>query len=245
VSQIVDLTRTGLARGALIGWNGFVAAFFKPRQEVAVSPRDRPSVAYVIAIAAGCVALGVLTASPGAEVRAHAAASAPTPPHHLVARRLRGRRGAVARGTIVSSSALFPDRVFANGADGFSLANRGSAQYPARSVDGGRTWRIDGPQVHIDAADGPEAVGYVGVANSRTFFAYGSSVVDVTTNSGHTWWETFLGELVVAVVPGPRNDLVAYVQQQAGTGRANPAVTWQYVSADGGRHWSYSTSLGG
>ena len=99
--------------------------------------------------------------------------------------------------------------------------------------------------MHIDAADAPEAVGYVGVSSARTLFAYGSSVVDVTTNAGRTWWETFLGELVVAVVPGPHHDLVAYVQQQTSNSSASHAVTWQYVSSDGGRHWSYSTVLGG
>jgi hypothetical protein len=71
-------------------------------------------------------------------------------------------------------------------------------------------------------------------------YAYGSSVVSVTTDGGRSWWETFLGELVVAVVPGPRNHLVAYVQQQLDPDRGLDAVTWQYVSRDGGRHWVYT-----
>jgi hypothetical protein len=145
----------------------------------------------------------------------------------------------------VSSSDLFSDRVFANAHDGFALANGDNAQYPAVTTDGGRRWRIDGPQVHVDAADGPEGVGYVGAVGPREFFAYGSSVVDVTTNGGRTWWETYLGELVMAVVPGPANDLVAYVQEQVSNDRSTPTVTWQYVSRDGGHHWSYSTALGG
>jgi hypothetical protein len=66
----------------------------------------------------------------------------------------------------------------------------------------------------------------------------------VTTNAGRTWWETFLGELVVAVVPGPRG-LVASVQQQLSSDNISRAVTWQYVSRDGGRHWTYTTALGG
>lgn len=154
--------------------------------------------------------------------------------------------GAVPRGTAVPSSSLFTSRVFANARDGFALANDGQAQYPVRTTDGGRTWRIDGPQFHIDAADGPEGVGYVGAAGPRTFFAYGSSVADVTTNAGRTWWETFLGEQVMAVVPGMGpHELVAYVQQSVSNNHANPALTWQYVSRDGGRHWTYSTGLGG
>jgi|SRR5579884_2077332 len=176
---------------------------------------------------------------------ARAETSKPAPPRHLTARRLRPRPGAAARGKVLANGDLFPDRVFANAHVGFALANYGSAQYPARTTDGGRVWRIDGPQVHIDAADGAEGVGYVGVAGPRTFFAYGSSAVDVTTDGGRTWRETFLGELVTAVVAGTPNDLVAYVQQSVSNNRPNPAVTWQYVSRDGGRHWRYNRDLGG
>ncbi len=141
---------------------------------------------------------------------------------------------------------MITTRAFANASIGFALASVSSAQYPARSLDGGRSWRIDGPQVHIDAADAAEGVGYVGVAGPRTFFAYGSEAVDVTTDGGRTWWETFLGELVVAVVPGPRHELVAYVQEQLDSNSSSlAAATWQYVSRDGGRHWSYSQTLGG
>lgn len=172
-------------------------------------------------------------------------APGPAPPAHLTARRLRPRPGATTPGTIVARSALFTDRVFAGDRIGFALANGNNAQYPALTTDGGRTWRIDGPQVHVDAADGAEGVGAVGIAGPRTFFAYGSSAVDVTTNGGRAWWETFLGELVMAVVPGPGHALIAYVQQSVTTAAASPAVTWQYVSADGGRHWNYSTALDG
>ena len=174
-----------------------------------------------------------------------ATSSAVPPSRQLTGRRMHPRAGAVADGSVVNGSALWTDRVFATVSDGFALANEGSAQYPADTVDGGRVWRIGGPQVHVDAADGAEGVGYVGVAGARTFFAYGSSVVDVTANAGRTWWETFLGELVVAVVPGPPGSLVAYVQQQLNNNSINRAVTRQYVSPDGGHHWLYTAALGG
>jgi hypothetical protein len=182
---------------------------------------------------------------PVAHAHVRAGVTAPSPPRRLIARPLRPRPGAARRGGPVSSADLFTNRVFANSRIGFALANVESAQYPARSTDGGRSWRIDGPQVHVDAADGAEGVGYVGVAGPRTFFAYGSSAVDVTTDGGRTWSETFLGELVVAVVPGPGAELVAYVQQQLDPNRITPAATWQYVSRDGGRRWVYSPALGG
>jgi hypothetical protein len=203
----------------------------------------------LLALSAAAFAVSVPVALGTSSSRAHSPARAtavpPSPPHRLTARRMRPRPGAVPRGTAVEQTDLVTTRVFADASVGFALANVESAQYPARSLDGGRTWRIDGPQVHINAADAPEAVGFVGVADARTFFAYGSSAVDVTTNGGRTWWETFLGELVVAVGPGPRHGLVAYVQDQLDPNNIRTAATWQYVSHDGGRHWTYSQTLGG
>jgi hypothetical protein len=195
------------------------------------------------------VAVAVCLAGCGSGIAGHpamvrAGAVVPAPPQLLAAHRLRARPGAVATGTAVRSASIFTDRVFANAHTGVALANDGSAQYPVVTTDGAR-WRIAGPQVHVDAADGAEGVGYVGVASPRTFFAYGSTVVDVTTNRGRAWWETYLGELVTAVVPGPGGGLVAYVQRQLDSSGSAPVVTSQYVSHDGGRRWIYSTALGG
>jgi hypothetical protein len=195
------------------------------------------------------VAVAVCLAACGSGIAGHpamvrAGAVVPTPPQRLTAHRLRSRPGAVAPGTTVRSSGIFTDRVFTNAHTGVALANDGSAQYPVVTTDGAH-WRIAGPQVHVDAADGAAGVGYVGVASSRTFFAYGSSVVDVTTDRGRAWWETYLGELVTAVVPGPGGGLVAYVQRQLNSSGSAPVVTSQYVSHDGGRRWIYSTALGG
>jgi hypothetical protein len=195
-----------------------------------------------IAVAVCLAACG--SGSAGHPVMVRAGAVVPTPPQRITAHRLRSRPGAVASGTTVRSSSIFTDRVFANAHTGVALSNDGSAQYPVVTTDGAH-WRIAGPQVHVVAADGAEGVGYVGVANSRTFFAYGSSVVDVTTDRGRAWWETYLGELVTAVVPGPGGGLVAYVQQQQNSSGSAPVVTSQYVSHDGGRRWIYSTKLGG
>jgi hypothetical protein len=212
------------------------------RFEIAAGRRRARSLAVLGAclVSAGCGA-GSHTVVRGSASRA----VDPTPQRHLIARVMRPRLGAVARGTVLGSGAIFTSRVFSNARDGFALANDGNAQYPVRSLDGGKTWRIIGPQFHIDAADGAEGVGYVGVAGRRTLFAYGSSAVDVTTNAGRTWREAFLGELVVAVVPQSSTTLVAYVQQQRNPNRIWPVVTWQYVTRDGGHHWSYTTTLGG
>lgn len=208
-------------------------------------PASKKWCAAGLAVIAASVALAARTETSGARSPARATTALPEPPRRFTAGRMRPRPRAVPRGTAVKPADLFTTRVFANGSVGFALASVGSAQYPARSADGGRTWRIDGPQVHVDAADGAEGVGYVGVAGPRTFFAYGSSVVDVTTDAGRTWWETMLGELVVAVVPGGTNKLIAYVQQSLDPNNIRTAATWQYVSRDGGRHWVHSSALGG
>lgn len=202
-----------------------------------MSPFNSRFLAASAVVAAGVGSAGVFAASSTASP--HAGASA-APALRMTAHQLRPRRGAVPSGTVVRSSSLFSDRVFANSGDGFALADEGTAQYPARSTDGGRTWRIDGPQVHVDAADGPAAVGSVGDAGARTLFAYGSSAIDSTSDAGRTWWQTFADGLVVAVVRGRLpHELLAYVQQ------GRPAVTSQYVSHDGGRNWTISGAMGG
>ena len=216
-----------------------------------------------LAVAVGmvCIGIGVLVlARPGA---AHTRSSSrlgsssgcvndvsvPTsPPCQRTGHQMPRRRPPFklsAPGTLVPASAVFGDRVFLNADEGVALANGENAQYPALSTNGGRVWRIDGPPLHVDAADGAEGVGFVGIAGRRTFFAYGSSVVDVSSDGGRTWWETYLGEDVAAVVPCYRNELVAYVEQSVSNQHLNPAVTWEYVSRDGGRRWRYSTEFAG
>ncbi len=212
----------------------------------------------VLAVAVGlsCVGVGVLvlaregsarTTATSLPVRAGCSVTA-SPECRLDGHRMPRRRPPFrlsAPGTVVPSSQVFGDRVFLNGREGVALANGDNAQYPALSTDGGRVWRIDGPPLHVDAADGAEAVGSVGIAGPRTFFAFGSSVVDVTTDGGRSWWETYLGDDVVALVPNLPNELVAYVERSVSNAHFNPAVTLQYVSRDGGRQWRYSTDFAG
>ncbi len=208
---------------------------------------DLPAYRRRIAIVSSVVAsIGVLAIGSGTTLaRTARAAAGPKPQSEITARRLRPRAGfPVPRfGARIPASELTGDRVFANARVGFALAgNHYGETLPARTTDGGRTWTIDGPQLHVDAADGAEAVSYVGLVSQRTEFAYGSSVVDVSTDAGRTWWETALGEVVTAVVPGAHG-LVAFVQDSVSNQQLNPVVTWQYVSTDGGRHWRYSTSF--
>ncbi len=84
-----------------------------------------------------------------------AVASTPSPPPTVTAGLLLKQAGALPPGSPVRSSALGL-RVFVNAKDGFALANVGVGQqaiYPAASLDGGRSWHIDGPQLWVSAAD--------------------------------------------------------------------------------------------
>jgi hypothetical protein len=199
--------------------------------------------ATVGAVAAASAALA--TASGATSSDAARAATGPKPSADATAHRMRPRPEMPNPkfGARIAVSALFGTRVFANAQVGFALAyDHYGSTLPARTTDGGKTWTINGPQLHIDAADGAEAVSNVGITPHGTVFAYGSSVVDVSTNGGRTWWEAALGENVTAVVPGAHG-LVAFVQDQISNEHLNPQVTWQYVSTDGGHHWRYSTSF--
>jgi hypothetical protein len=163
-------------------------------------------------VAAAIITLA-MTSGP-TPARAAQGRKAPKPTTRVVARRIRPRADLPTPrlGADIPEADLFGSRVFTNANVGFALANTTDGQVPARTTDGGRAWTIDGPQLHVDAADGAEGVEYVGIASPNVEFAYGASVVDVSTDAGHTWWEAFLGEDVTAVVPG-RRGLVAFVQQ--------------------------------
>ncbi len=204
----------------------------------------------VATTAAAVAVLANVTPGAAAGLRAKPATASSTskgtsaPPKLIVAHKLKPRAHAAPVGTELKQSAL-GTRVFANAKVGFALAAYKQATYPARTTDGGKVWRINGPQLHINAADAPEAVSFVGLTSSHTYYAYGAQVVDVTSNGGRTWWEAFLGEAVVAVSPGFGHDLLAYAQGGPHTSNDKDVPTWQYVSGDGGQRWHYSTVLGG
>ena len=154
--------------------------------------------------------------------------------------------GTLKSGTVVRSADLGL-RVFPNALHGFALADVGQAQYPAATVNGGKTWRVAGPALHLDAAQAPLVVLQVGAANQRTFFAWGGpgggQVVDVTRDAGKHWYQAILGDVVMAVVSGPNGQLVAFAQGAA-TSSGSTAATWVYASKDGGRTWHYNNSVG-
>ena len=159
--------------------------------------------------------------------------------------RITRTHGTLAAGSTVSSAKLFGLRVFTDAKHGFALADIGSAQYPAATVDGGRTWKTDGPALHVNAAQAPLAVVDIGAAGRKTVFAWGTGqVIDATRDGGKHWYRAVFQGLPVAVTRNSRGHLVAFVDRSTG-GEGSRGVTWQYVSKDGGRSWHYSTTVGG
>jgi photosystem II stability/assembly factor-like uncharacterized protein len=172
------------------------------------------------------------------------AAAAPKPPKTVTAHRITRQAGTLKPGATVSSSSLGP-RTFINNDVGFALAATTGAQYPAGTTDGGKHWKTIGPALHVNAAQAPLAVENLGATNTKTVFAYGGGQsVDVTSDGGKTWWRAFLGDDVPAVVAGNGHRLVAFAQALNGPSGVK-AVTWEYITKDGGHHWSFSTAIGG
>ena len=131
--------------------------------------------------------------------------------------------------------------MFTNAAHGVALASVGQAQYPAATSNGGRTWKTNGPALHLDAAQAPLAVVDIGAAGSRTVFGYGSGqVIDTTADGGQHWYRALFTGLPMAVTTNAQGHLVAFVDGETGSG-----TTWQYVSKNGGRTWRYDTAVGG
>ncbi len=143
-------------------------------------------------------------------------------------------------GTEVSSADLSLDQgqeAFLDEQNGYALAELNSQTYPVATVDGGTTWRIDGPIFHVDAADGPNVVNEIAAAMPSTVLVWGQysgNVVNVSTDSGKTWWAANLGPGVLSM-GAFGSQLWAVVLDQS---------TRIFTSVDGGRAWSISGTIG-
>jgi hypothetical protein len=144
-------------------------------------------------------------------------------------------------GRVVRSSTL-GHRVFVDNAHGFALANVSEAQYPAATVNGGRTWRINGPALHLNAAQAPLVVCEVGALNRQTYWAdgCGGQVVDTTSDGGKHWWRsTFEGGVLTVSSSGGR--LLVFLESF--TPNSTSATIQVYASTDKGRTWRYESAL--
>lgn len=160
--------------------------------------------------------------------------------------------GAVPAGTVVPSRDL-DTRSFLDRLHGYALAFIDNGQYPARTVNGGKTWRVDGPVFHMNAAQGGGGVGQMGVpsheagvASDNTAYAWGGAtpdrVVVVTTDGGKRWWGALFPGLVL-FVGNTDGHLVANVYGSVKQGHRTRTGLWAY-STKTGRQWTYSYSLG-
>jgi hypothetical protein len=186
-----------------------------------VSPRILVMAVLVAAVVLGASSLAV--------------AAAAKPPKTVKAARVTRRPGTRAPGSAVRSSAVVGQRVFTDGKHGFALASLPGADYPVATADGGKTWRTDGPALHLHAAQAPLAVTFVGAVNRKTLFAWGGGqVIDATSDGGKHWYSAlFTQGSPVAVVDDLQGQLLAFVASLSGPG------TWKYLSRDGGRTWHY------
>ncbi len=192
----------------------------------------------VVALAVSAALLG--SSSVAVSGASRMASAAATPPKTVTAVRITRRPGTLAPGTKVSSASLFGQRVFTDAKHGFALASPSDADYAVATADGGKTWRTDGPALHLHAAQAPLAVVYIGAVNRKTVFAWGGGqVIDTTRDGGKNWYSAlFTAGGPLAVVPELGGHLLAFVGSFSGT----PA--WEYVSKDGGRTWHYQTTVG-
>ena len=163
-----------------------------------------------------------------------AAASTPKPPKTVKATQITRQSGTLAPGSNVASSKVTGQRTFTTASRGFALASVGQADYAVTTTDGGKTWKTDGPALHLAALQAPLSVSFIGAVNRNIVFAWGGGqVIDTTNNGGKTWYRAlFTIGSPVAVVRDFTGHLLAFVQSSGSS-------TVEYVSKDGGRTWRH------
>ena len=166
-----------------------------------------------------------------------ATAAAPKPAKTVTGRLITRTLHTLKPGTKVSAAKL-RQRVFVNGSVGWALAIGDQAQYAATTTDGGTTWTIASPALHVNAAQAPLVVTQLGALSAKVAYAFGDSqVADVSSDGGEHWYRTLWEGTVIAVVPGfGSHQLLAFVD--GGASASGPsAPTWQYSSTNGGKTW--------
>jgi len=163
---------------------------------------------------------------------ATAAASPPKPPKTVKATRIARQSGTLAPGSGVGAGRIAGQRTFTTATRGFALASVGQADYAVTTTDGGKTWKTDGPALHLAALQAPLSVSFIGAVNRNVVFAWGGGqVIDTTNDGGKTWYRAlFTIGSPAAVVHDFTGHLLAFV-------RSSGSRTVEYVSKDGGRIW--------
>ena len=184
------------------------------------------------------VAAAAALAATGAVTVGGATAAAPKPAKTVKGSLITAKLHTLKPGTKVASSRI-GTRTLVNANVGWALAAGQQAQYAATTTNGGKTWTIASPALHVDAAQAPLAVTQMGATSAKVAYAFGSGqVADVTSDGGKHWYAALFQGTVMAVVPGlGSRQLLAFVDSGAsGTGPSGP--TYQYSSTNGGQTWT-------
>jgi hypothetical protein len=191
-----------------------------------VSPRKLVAAFVVVGAVLGLEGIGVS----GAATRGTAAAK---PPKTVTGSLITRRKGTLATGSSVRAAAVSGQRVFTDAKHGFALASVRSAQYAVATANGGKTWKTYGPALHLNAAQAPLSVSFIGAVSRKTVFAWGGGqVIDATNDGGKHWYSAlFTTGSPVAVVRDIQGHITAFVGSPSG------GSTSRYVSKDGGRTW--------
>jgi photosystem II stability/assembly factor-like uncharacterized protein len=152
----------------------------------------------------------------------------------------------LAVGTAVPLSEV-SDIAFATSRVGYALGGPLGSTFPLKTVNGGRRWFIDGPAFFLPVADGAAAVGDMSAASASEAYAYGGpgagSSIAITTDGGKQWWRAWLGQALVAVSQRG-SDLWALAAGPTRSSSVNAVpLMLLYDSADGGRTWTYRSTL--
>jgi hypothetical protein len=194
------------------------------------------SIFVVSAVALGSI-IGGASATP-----TRSASAAAGPQQKVTGSLIKRPSGTLAPGSTVPASGIYGNRVFIDANRGYALVQHGQAQYPATTADGGKTWKTNGPALHVNAAQAPLAVAFIGAGGTKKVFAWGGGqVIDATPDGGAHWYRATFTGLPVAVLKNPKGHLVAFVDGQAGA----TTVATQYVSKDGGKSWHLDHTVGG
>jgi hypothetical protein len=161
-----------------------------------------------------------------------AAANTPKPPKTVKATQIVRQSGTLAPGSNIASGKVTGQRTFTTASRGFALATVDQADYAVTTSDAGKTWKTDGPALHVAALQAPLSVSFIGAVNRNVVFAWGGGqVIDTTNNGGKTWYRAlFTIGSPVAVAHDFTGHLLAFVQSSGSS-------TVEYVSKDGGRSW--------
>lgn len=186
---------------------------------------------------AGCV-LGIGALLAGTSSASTGRATASSPPKTVKAARVTGTPGTLKPGSKLRGATIFSQRVFTDAKHGFAIASPVDADYPVATVDGGKTWRTNGPALHLHAAQAPLAVVNVTVFSRKTIFDWGGGqVIDATSNGGKTWYRALFQGGPLAVEPGFNGHPIAFI------GSFDGKSVWEYTTRDGGRTWHYLTKV--